>query len=73
MISIPSSDIAWSETKQPKNIFQCFTCFLKKPSDWTWEQEKKTRHTRRSKVYYMPKIQSCADKEWSASLLVSWR
>ena len=38
-ILIPSSNIAWSETKQPKNIFQCFTCFLKKPSDWTWEQE----------------------------------
>jgi len=41
MILIPSSNIAWSETKQPKNIFQCFTCFLKKPSDWTWEQEKR--------------------------------
>ena len=31
----------FAETKQPKNIFQCFTCFLKKPSDWTWEQEKR--------------------------------
>ena len=31
----------FAETKQPKNIFQCFSCFLKKPSDWTWEQEKR--------------------------------
>ena len=29
------------ETKQPDNIIQCFTCFLKKFSDWTWEQEKR--------------------------------
>ena len=28
-----------SETKQPDNIKQCFTCFLKKFSDWTWELE----------------------------------
>ena len=27
--------------KQPENIKQCFTCFLKKFSDWTWEQEKR--------------------------------
>ena len=27
--------------KQPDNIFQCFTCFLKSFSDWTWEQEKR--------------------------------
>ena len=27
--------------KQPDNIIQCFTCFLKKFSDWTWEQEKR--------------------------------
>ena len=26
--------------KQPDNIIQCFSCFLKKFSDWTWEQEK---------------------------------
>ena len=36
---ILSSSLAASESKQPKNIFQCFSCFLKKPSDWTWEQE----------------------------------
>ena len=30
-----------SETKQPDNIKQCFTCYLKKFSDWTWEQEKR--------------------------------
>ena len=30
-----------AETKQPDNIIQCFTCFLKKFSDWTWEQEKR--------------------------------
>ena len=29
------------ETKQPDNIIQCFSCFLKKFSDWTWEQEKR--------------------------------
>jgi len=29
------------ETKQPDNIKQCFTCFFKKFSDWTWEQEKR--------------------------------
>ena len=29
------------ETKQPDNIIQCFTCFLKKFRDWTWEQEKR--------------------------------
>ena len=27
--------------KQPDNIKQCFTWFLKKFSDWTWEQEKR--------------------------------
>ena len=27
--------------KQPDNIKQCFTCILKKFSDWTWEQEKR--------------------------------
>ena len=27
--------------KQPDNIKQCFTCFLKKFSDWTLEQEKR--------------------------------
>ena len=27
--------------KQPDNIKQCFTCFLEKFSDWTWEQEKR--------------------------------
>ena len=31
----------FAETKQPDNIKQCFTCFLKKFSDWTWEQEKR--------------------------------
>jgi hypothetical protein len=24
---------------QSENIIQCFSCFLKKFSDWTWEQE----------------------------------
>jgi len=33
------SNNAFSESKQPDNIWQCFTCFLKKPSDWTWAQE----------------------------------
>ena len=27
--------------KPPDNIIQCFSCFLKKFSDWTWEQEKR--------------------------------
>ena len=27
--------------KQPDNIIQCFSCFLKKFSDWSWEQEKR--------------------------------
>ena len=27
--------------KQPDNIIQCFSCFLKKFTDWTWEQEKR--------------------------------
>ena len=26
---------------QSDNIIQCFSCFLKKFSDWTWEQEKR--------------------------------
>lgn len=30
-----------TDRKQPDNIFQCFTCFLKSFSDWTWEQEKR--------------------------------
>ena len=30
-----------AETKQPDNIIQCFSCFLKKFSDWTWEQDKR--------------------------------
>ena len=35
------SQSLFAETKQPDNIKQCFTCFLKKFSDWTWEQEKR--------------------------------
>ena len=31
----------FTETKQPDNIIQCFSCFLKKFSDWTWDQEKR--------------------------------
>ena len=31
----------FAETKQPDNIIQCISCFLKKFSDWTWEQEKR--------------------------------
>ena len=31
----------FAEAKQPDNIIQCFSCFLKKFSDWTWEQEKR--------------------------------
>jgi len=28
------------DSKHP-NIWQCFSCYLKKFSDWTWEQEKR--------------------------------
>ena len=38
LIATPTST---EERKQPDNIKQCFTCFLKKFSDWTWEQEKR--------------------------------
>ena len=38
LIATPTSS---EERKQPDNIKQCFTCFLKKFSDWTWEQEKR--------------------------------
>ena len=38
LIATPTS---LEERKQPDNIKQCFTCFLKKFSDWTWEQEKR--------------------------------
>ena len=31
----------FAETKQPDNIIQCCSCFLKKFSDWTWDQEKR--------------------------------
>ena len=30
---------SYGEQKQPKNIFQCFTCFLPKISDWSIEQQ----------------------------------
>jgi len=30
-----------SENRQPDNIVQCFSCWLKKLTDWTWEQEKR--------------------------------
>ena len=40
LIATPTS---LEERKQPENIKQCFTCFLKKFSDWTWEQEKRLR------------------------------
>ena len=39
LITITFSTEVLAEKTQPKNIFQCFTCFLKKPSDWTREQE----------------------------------
>ena len=29
-----------NESKTP-NIIQCFSCYMKKFSDWTWEQEKR--------------------------------
>ena len=32
---------SYEQKKQPDNIKQCFTCFLKKFSDWTWDQEKR--------------------------------
>ena len=38
LVATPTSS---EERKQPDNIKQCFTCFLKKFSDWTWEQEKR--------------------------------
>ena len=38
---ILSQPVLSEEVKQPDNIKQCFTCFLKKFSDWTWEQEKR--------------------------------
>ena len=31
----------YAENKQPPNIIQCFSCWLKKLTDWTWEQEKR--------------------------------
>jgi len=34
------SDRFGNEDKTP-NIIQCFSCYLKKFSDWTWEQEKR--------------------------------
>lgn len=38
---IPNYAFGREESKQPDNIIQCFSCFLKKFSDWTWEQEKR--------------------------------
>ena len=38
---IPNYAFGREETKQPENIIQCFSCFLKKFSDWTWDQEKR--------------------------------
>ena len=40
-LTIFSQPVLSEEVKQPDNIKQCFTCFLKKFSDWTWEQEKR--------------------------------
>jgi hypothetical protein len=38
---IPNYAFGREATKQPENIIQCFSCFLKKFSDWTWDQEKR--------------------------------
>lgn len=38
---IPNHAFGREENKQPENIIQCFSCFLKRFSDWTWEQEKR--------------------------------
>ena len=38
---ILSQPVLSEEVKQPDNIIQSFSCFLKKFSDWTWEQEKR--------------------------------
>ena len=38
---IPNYAFGREERKQPDNIIQCFSCFFKKFSDWTWEQEKR--------------------------------
>lgn len=40
MVSWASTAVG-SDRKQPENIKQCFTCFLKKFSDWTTDQEKR--------------------------------
>ena len=38
LVATPTST---EERKRPDKIIQCITCFLKKFSDWTWEQEKR--------------------------------
>lgn len=38
---IPNYAFGREEIKKPDNIIQCFSCFLKKFSDWTWDQEKR--------------------------------
>ena len=43
LIALPvngQTDRFGNEDKTP-NIIQCFSCYLKKFSDWTWEQEKR--------------------------------
>jgi len=40
-LTILSQPVLSEEVKQPDNIIQCFSCFLKKFSDWTWDQEKR--------------------------------
>ena len=43
LIALPvngEKDRFGNEDKTP-NIIQCFSCYLKKFSDWTWEQEKR--------------------------------
>ena len=45
LLSFLIPNYAWgdrfnNENKTP-NIIQCFSCYLKKFSDWTWEQEKR--------------------------------
>ena len=56
--------------KQPDNIKQCFTCFLKKFSDWTWEQEKRLGMREDPKYITCRRYKRVQAKEWTTGLFI---
>ena len=55
---------------QSENIIQCFSCFLKKFSDWTWEQEIRRGVREDPKYITCRRYKRKTAKKWSTRLFI---